>query len=69
MAEIDNDEAIINPFTGELDMVRNFNVNRIVTNSFNQAGNPLVIYDPLSGLYLDAGPSVVVDINGNVVST
>ena len=64
----DQVKYLFNVFTGEFDMVLKFNPDRLVTNCLNQAGNPLVVYDPMSGLYLEAGPSVVVDNNGSVVN-
>jgi hypothetical protein len=58
---------VFNPLSGQFDMVKTFNPNRIVTNTYNQAGNKLKIYDVVSGLYLDLGPQVVTDNDGNVV--
>ena len=65
----DKDEAVLNPFVGQLDMVRNFEPNRIITHSLNPAGNPLTVYDPLSGGYYAADDSIVTDSDGNVVTT
>ena len=65
----DKDEAVINPFTGKLDMVRNFEPNRVITHSCNPAGNPLTVYDPVSGAYFAADDALVTDENGNVVTT
>ena len=61
--------AILNPITGQLDMVQKFNPNRIITHSGNQAGNPLMIYDPLTGLYTPMDFVNVTDSDGNVVTT
>ena len=67
---MERDKTIIdfNVFTGEFDLVRSFNPNRIITHMFNQAGNPLKLYDPVTGLYMDLGPMVVTDNAGNVVT-
>ena len=65
----DKDEAVINPFTGQLDMVRNFEPNRVITHSCNPAGNPLTVYDPVSGAYFAADDSVVTDNQGNLITT
>lgn len=56
-----------NVFTDELDLIRKFNPDRIVTSEYNSAGSRNMIYDPASRTFIDAGPSVVVDNNGNVV--
>lgn len=61
--------AVINPFTGQLDMVRNFEPNRVITHSCNPAGNPLTVYDPVSGAYFPSDDSVVTDNQGNVITT
>lgn len=61
--------TVLNPITGQLDMVQKFNPNRIVTHNFNQSGNALVIYDPVTGLYQPMDALVVTDIQGNVVTT
>lgn len=63
----DKDELVLNPVTGELDMVRKFNEDRIVTAKLNAAGQPRKIWDPASNTFIDDGPAVVVDNNGNVV--
>ena len=63
----DKDELILNPVTGQLDMVRTFNANRIVTDDLNSAGNPLMVYDMQSGLYVSAGFQIVTDEFGNVI--
>lgn len=63
----DKDSLVLNPVTGKLDMVRSFNVDRILTADKNSAGNALVVFDPLSGQYLDPGPQIITDENGNLV--
>lgn len=65
----DKEVVLFNPITGKLDMAIKFNPDRIVTHTANQAGNPLVIYDPSSGLYLPMDALVVTDSDGNVVTT
>jgi hypothetical protein len=69
MSNRDQDELVLNPLTGQLDFIRKFNPNRIVTHSTNQADNLLVVYDMVSGTYLPMGPVVVTDNDGNVVTT
>ena len=64
----DREELILNPVTGKLDMVRSFNVDRIVTSGYNAAGTPRVTYDIASHSFIDAQFEVVCDLNGNVVS-
>jgi hypothetical protein len=64
----DKVQTVLNPITHKLDMVRIFNPDRIATHTLNPAGNPLVIYDPVSGLYMSMGPIVITDNNGNVVT-
>ena len=56
-----------NVITGQLDLVRKFNPNRIVTNERNAAGTKRMTYDAASGMHLDDGPSIVTDEDGNVV--
>ena len=50
-------------------MVRKFNPDRIITHQLNPSGNPMVMYDPLTGFYFPMGFVVVTDNNGNVVVT
>lgn len=57
----------LNPITGELDLVKEFNSNRIVTHYLNSTGQPSLALDQASNQYLDLGPLVVVDNDGNVV--
>ena len=65
----DQDILVLNPVTGQLDTVRKFNPNRIVTHKLNQSGNPLVMYDPVTGIYQPMDFLVVTDSDGNVVTT
>jgi hypothetical protein len=65
----DKTQLVINPVTGKLDMVRIFNPNRIVASQFNGLGQPRVIYNPETGTYISDGATVVIDNNGDVVTT
>lgn len=69
MSKKDKEEMVLNPVTKKLDMVRSFNPDRMVTHSANQAGNPLVVYDPQSGMYLPMDDMIVTDNDGNVIVT
>lgn len=60
---------VFNPITGQLDAVLVFNADRIVTNALNGAGHPRLIWDPVSATFIADGPDIVVDNNGNVVTT
>ena len=59
----------LNPITGELDLVKEFNPDRILSHSLNPAGNKIMQYDPISATYFEAGPEIVFDNDGNVVTT
>jgi hypothetical protein len=59
----------VNPLPAPLQLIRNFNPDRIITHSMNPAGNPLTVYDPVSGAYYAADDSVVTDNQGNLVTT
>jgi hypothetical protein len=63
----DKTKIVLNPITGELDIVLKFNENRIVTHKRNAAGALNMIFDPASGTHIEMGDQVVVDDNGNVV--
>lgn len=65
----DKDELVLNPITGKLDTIRTFNENRILTHSNSSTGNPLMTYDPILGVYVEADDAIVTDNNGNIVST
>jgi hypothetical protein len=56
-----------NVFTEELDLVSEFNTDRIITHEKNNAGHMLMTYDPATGLHVPMEPMIVVDNNGNVV--
>lgn len=64
----DRDELVLNPITGKLDVVRIFNPDRIVTAQRNAAGTIQTTYDRASQTYIDDGPRVVIDNDGNVVT-
>ncbi len=64
----DKEELVINPTTGKLDVVRIFNPDRILTHERNAAGTKLMTYDYASQTHIEAGPEIVVDQNGNVVT-
>lgn len=64
----DREELVLNPITGKLDVVTQFNPNRIVTCERNSAGHKFQTYDVQTGTYLEDGPRVVIDMNGNVVT-
>lgn len=64
----DREELSLNPITGKLDLVRQFNPDRIVTAERNSAGTKFATFDKASETFLDDGPRVVIDLNGNVVT-
>jgi hypothetical protein len=57
----------INPATGELNLVTDFNTDRILTSDYIHTGQKRVTYDLASGTFFEDNPVVVVDNNGNVV--
>lgn len=63
----DKEVFLFNPITGQFDMALKFNADRIVTHSLNASGRPLVLFDPVLGVYEDLSHLVVTDKNGNVV--
>lgn len=64
----DKYEIVLNPVTGKLETVRVFNPDRIVTAQRNSAGRVFNTWDPGSGIFLEDGPRVVIDEEGNVVT-
>lgn len=64
----DREELSLNPITKKLDLVRQFNPDRIITHERNVAGTLLSTYDYASDSHIIAGPDVVVDQYGNVVT-
>jgi hypothetical protein len=56
-----------NPLTQELDLVSEFNSNRIVTHNRNAAGQLLMTFNVASGGFIAASPEVVIDSSGHVV--
>lgn len=65
----DKQELVLNPATGQLDVINKFNSDRILTHSNNASGNPLMIYDPFLDSYQEMGDLIVTDNQGNVVTT
>lgn len=63
----DKEELVLNPLTGKLDMVRIFNPNRIVTAQRNSAGHKVATFDVQTNSYLEDGPVIVTDEDGNVI--
>jgi hypothetical protein len=63
----DREELSLNPITKKLDLVRQFNPDRIVTANRNSAGHKFQTYDVQTNNYLEDGPRVVIDNDGNVV--
>jgi hypothetical protein len=57
-----------NPITKQLDLVSEFNADRLVTHSRNVADNPMQMYDPVLGMHFDVDAQLVYDENGNVVT-
>lgn len=64
----DFEKLLFNYITGKLDLALEFNTNRIVTCEYGITGRKLNSIDPVLNIPLDAGPRVVVDNDGNVVS-
>lgn len=64
----DREELSLNPITGKLDLVRQFNPDRIVTAKRNSAGHKFQTFDVQTQNYLEDGPRVVIDEDGNVVT-
>lgn len=65
----DKEELVYNPITGKLDVVKTFNPDRIVTAQRNAAGQTFMTWDPVSETFIEDGPRVVTDNEGNVVTT
>lgn len=57
----------LNPITGQLDLVQEFNSSRIITHRLSEFANPIVFFDPVQNLYYEAYDQVVTDSNGNVL--
>lgn len=64
----DKVKYLFNPLTGQFDMVLAFNADRILTAEFNSAGNPNLVYDLITNSWLEDGPVVITDDDGNVVT-
>lgn len=56
-----------NPITGELDLVSEFNANRIVTHQLTPQANSIQWFDPVQNIYYNADDQIVTDSEGNVV--
>jgi hypothetical protein len=65
----DKVKYVLNPFTGQFDAVVPTDFNKILTHQRNSSGNPLVLFDPQTGVYVDLGDLIVTDEEGNVVTT
>ncbi len=57
----------VNAITGELDLVSEFNVNKIITHKLTPFATPRMDYDPVQGVYYEADDGIVTDSNGNLV--
>lgn len=69
MTAKDKEELVLNPITGQLDLIRKFNPDRIITSEYNAAGGARVIWDVALSTWVEDGPVVIMDSNGNVVTT
>lgn len=58
----------LNPTTGELDLVKSFNTDRILMAENNAAGNKRMIYDPMAPGFIEDGPVEITDSNGNIIT-
>jgi hypothetical protein len=65
----DKQLLLVNPVTGKLDLVVKFNPDRIVTSQLNTAGGARVVWNPETSSYVSDGATVVIDNEGNVVTT
>jgi hypothetical protein len=65
----DKEELVLNPVTGQLEVVKSFNPDRIVTAQRNSAGHVFHTWDPVYGIFVEDGPRIVTDEDGNVVTT
>jgi len=63
----DKQAFLFNPITGNFDLVLKFNENRIVTAEYTMSGSKYMTYDSFTMSFIDDGPRVVTDNNGNVV--
>lgn len=63
----DKKKYTYNVFTGELEVVVEFNVDRIITCQANLAGTTLSTFDSASGTHLESGPQIVTDEYGNIL--
>lgn len=65
----DREELTLNPITGKLDVIRIYNVDRVLTSDYIHTGARRRSYDPSTNTYFRDNPVVIVDNEGNVVST
>ena len=65
----DKQVFVFNPFTGNFDAVLKFNPDRIVTAELNGAGHKRYVWDSVSNSFVEDGATVVIDNDGNVVTT
>lgn len=63
----DNLDLEINPVTGELDLISDFNTGRILTSEYIHTGQKRLVWDSASNTYFAENPVVVIDNEGNVV--
>ena len=65
----DDIDLDVNPTTGELDLVADFNTGRILTSEYIHTGSLRVTYDTASGSHVTDNPTVVISNSGEVVKT
>lgn len=65
----DKEELVLNPITGKLDIVKTFNPDRIITAQRNAAGQKFMTWDVASESFIEDGPRIITDEEGNVVTT
>lgn len=63
----DREDFVFNPFTGNFDVVKIFNEDRIVTSEYNEGGHLNMIWDQVSQTFIELGFLVVTTDKGNVV--
>lgn len=69
MSEKDKEELVLNPVTGQLDLVVKFNPDRIIVAERNSAGTKFMTWDPASQTFIEDAPHIVVTDDGKVVTT
>ena len=60
---------VFNPLTANFDLITipDDEANQILVHEYNQAGNPLMLVDQVTGQALSLGPLPVFDNEGNMV--